>query len=131
MNSNVMHEVLAESQAGQLTFPEVVRRLLDAGVESYFCDLASGLETFYTRDGQTHVEKMTLPPAPIADEFSPSELVAAIRGAQADTIRYPEFVKRSRAAGVIAYWSFLTGRKVMYFGRKGEFHTEEFPRAKS
>ena len=34
MNTNVMHEVLAESQAGQLTFPEVVRRLLEAGVDA-------------------------------------------------------------------------------------------------
>ena len=42
MNTNVMHEVLAESQAGKLTFPEVLRRLLEAGVESYFCDLATG-----------------------------------------------------------------------------------------
>jgi hypothetical protein len=36
MNTNVMHEVLVESQAGELKFPEVVRRLLEAGVESYF-----------------------------------------------------------------------------------------------
>ncbi len=56
---------------------------------------------------------MTLPLSPIAEGFSSSELVAAIRGAQTDTIRYPEFVKRSRAAGVIAYWAFLTGRKVI------------------
>jgi hypothetical protein len=46
MNTNVMHEVLAESQAGRLIFPDVVRRLLEVGVESYFCDLASGQETF-------------------------------------------------------------------------------------
>jgi len=70
MGLNVMHEVLAQSQAGQLTFSEVVRSLLDAGVESYFCDLASGQETFYPRDGKTHVEKMTLPPGPIADELT-------------------------------------------------------------
>jgi uncharacterized protein YbcV (DUF1398 family) len=131
MNTSVMHEVLAESQAGRLTFPEVVRRLLEAGIESYLCDLATGQETFYLGDGKTHVEKMTLPLSPIAEEFSPSGLIAAIRGAQADTIRYPEFVKRSTAAGVIAYWSFLTGRKVIYFGRKGELHIEEFPRARS
>jgi uncharacterized protein YbcV (DUF1398 family) len=131
MNTSVMHEVLAESQAGRLTFPEVVRRLLAAGIESYLCDLATGQETFYLGDGKTHVEKMTLPLSPIAEEFSLSGLIAAIRGAQADTIRYPEFLKRSTAAGVIAYWSFLTGRKVIYFGRKGELHIEEFPRAKS
>ena len=57
-------------------------------------------------------------------------MIAAIRAAQADKIRYPEFMKRSAAAGVIAYWAFLTGRKVIYFGRKGEFHVEDFPGAK-
>ena len=36
-----MHEVPAKSQAGKLIFPEVVRRLLEADVESYFCDLAT------------------------------------------------------------------------------------------
>jgi uncharacterized protein YbcV (DUF1398 family) len=49
------------------------------------------------------------------------------RGAQQDAIRYPEFVRRSRAAGVIGYWAFLTGRKVIYFGRQGEQHIENFP----
>jgi uncharacterized protein YbcV (DUF1398 family) len=77
------------------------------------------------------VEKMTLPLSPIAEEFSPSGSIAAIRGPQADTIRYSEFAKRSTAAGVIAYWSLLTGKRVVYFGRKGEVHIEEFPRTKS
>lgn len=131
MDTTVMHEVLAESQAGSLVFPEVVRRLLEVGVESYFCDLALGEETFYTTDGKTHVEKMTLPILAIAEQFNTSAVIAAIRDAQTDTIRYPEFVKRSAAAGVIGYWAFLAGRKVIYFGRKGEFHVEEFPRAKS
>lgn len=131
MSTNVIQAVMAETQAGKLVFPEVVRRLLEIGVDSYFCDLAAGTETFYLRDGQTHMEKMILPMAPVAEDFSQSELLTAIRGAQADTIRYPEFAKRSAAAGVIGYWAFLTGRKVIYFGRKGESHTEEFPRAKS
>ena len=125
------HETLAKSQAGELIFSEVVRRLMEVGVESYCCDLANGAETFYQIDDKTHMEKMVLPLMPVAEEFSASDLVAAIRGAQADTIRYPEFMKRSAAAGVIAYWAFLTRRKVLYFGRKGELHIEEFPNAKS
>lgn len=128
---NVIHEVMAESQAGKLIFPEVVRRLLDAGVESYFMDLAKAEESFYMMNGKTSVEKMQIPVAPIAEEFSLSETVSAIRAAQMDTIRYPEFVKRVTAAGVVGYWAFLTGKKVMYFGRKGEVHIEEFPRPKS
>jgi uncharacterized protein YbcV (DUF1398 family) len=71
---------------------------------------------------------MFLDPGPIAAEFSSAALVTAIRGAQADTVRYPEFVKLSAAAGVIGYWAFLTGKRVIYFGRKGEQHIEEFPR---
>ena len=74
---------------------------------------------------------MTLPLYAVAEEFSSYDIVAAIRGAQADTIRYPEFMKRATAAGVVAYWAFLTGKKVVYFGRRGEMHIEEFPRSKS
>ena len=128
MNTAVMHQVMAESQAGQIIFPEVVRRLVDVGVESYFTDFATGQETFYTSKGDSHIEKMTLPLLPIGAEFSAEGVVSAIRAAQADAIRYPEFVSRAAAAGVIAYWAFLAGRKVMYFGRKGQVHVEEFPR---
>jgi len=42
---------------------------------------------------------------PVAGEFSDSGLVATIRGAQADAIRYPEFVKRSTVAGLVGYWA--------------------------
>lgn len=66
MNMDVLRHVMAGPQAGKLIFPEVVRRLLDAGVESYFCDLAARGETFYKSDGKTYSEKMTLPSAPIA-----------------------------------------------------------------
>jgi uncharacterized protein YbcV (DUF1398 family) len=128
MNGTEIQEVFAESQAGKLTFPEVVRRSLAAGVESYFCDFAQGQEVFYGADGSTHAAPLTLELDPVAADFSREGIVAAIRGAQADTIRYPEFVKQATAAGVIGYWAYLTGRKVVYFGRKGEMHVEEFPR---
>jgi uncharacterized protein YbcV (DUF1398 family) len=127
MNAQAIHAVMMESQAGKLRFPEVVSRLMEAGVESYFVDFARGQDTIYMADGKSHTEAMVFPMKPIAEDFSHASIVAAIRGAQADTIRYPEFAERSAAAGVIAYWAFLTGRKVVYFGRKGEAHTEEFP----
>jgi hypothetical protein len=76
------HEVLVETQAGKLIFPEVVRRLLEVGVESYFCDLATGAETFYMSNGTTHAEMMILPLSPIAEAFSSSDVIAAIRGRQ-------------------------------------------------
>ena len=130
MNADVMHEVMTATQAGTMTFPQVVGKLLGAGVESYFCDFATMTETIYMADGGTHAARMTLPAGKIAEEYSASGIVAAIRGAQADTIRYPEFVRQSLAAGVIGYWAFLTGKRVVYFGRKGEMHVEEFPKGK-
>jgi uncharacterized protein YbcV (DUF1398 family) len=74
-------------------------------------------------------ESMILELRPVAPDFSAADLISAIRGAQADTVRYPEFVARATAAGTIGYWAFLTGERVVYFGRKGEQHVEEFPRA--
>jgi uncharacterized protein YbcV (DUF1398 family) len=130
MNTQAIHEVTIKTEEGQMTFPQVVHKLTEVGVESYFVDLAAGRKTYYMADGSTYTEKMILALDPIAGEFSDSVLMAAIRGAQADAIRYPEFVKRSMAAGVVGYWAFLSGKKVLYLGRKGESHMEEFPRAK-
>jgi uncharacterized protein YbcV (DUF1398 family) len=131
MSKQVIHEIAMATQLGKLTFPQVVKGLLEVGVESYFVDFAAKQKTHYLSDGTTHTVPMILEPGPIAAEFDSAALVTAIRGAQADTVRYPEFVKRSTAAGVIGYWEFLTGKKVIYFGRKGEQHIEEFPKQRA
>jgi uncharacterized protein YbcV (DUF1398 family) len=128
MSKQVIHELAIATQQGKLTFPQVVKGLLEAGVESYLVDFAVKQKTHYLTDGTTHTVPLILNPSRIAAEFNSAELVAAIRGAQADTVRYPEFVERSTAAGVIGYWAFLTGKRVIYFGRKGEQHIEEFPK---
>ena len=127
MSKQVIHELAIATQQGKVTFSQVVKGLLEVGVESYLVDFASKQKTHYLTDGTTYTVPMILEPGPIEAEFSGAELVAAIRGAQADTVRYPEFVKRSTAAGVIGYWAFLAGKRVIYFGRKGEQHIEEFP----
>jgi len=99
-------------------------------VESYFVDLAAGRKTYYLADGGTHAEPMILKLDAVAEEFSSSETVAAIRAAQADTIRYPEFVKRSTAAGVIGYWAFLP-EKGHLLGRKGQSQRRGIPKPKA
>jgi uncharacterized protein YbcV (DUF1398 family) len=131
MSKQVIHELAIATQQGKMTFPQVVKGLLEAGVESYLVDFAAKQKTHYLTDGTTLTVPMILEPGPIAENFSGAGLVAAIRGAQADTVRYPEFVKRSTAAGVIGYWAFLTGKRVIYFGRKGEQHIEEFPKPRA
>lgn len=131
MSKQVIHELALATQQGKMTFPEVVKGLLEVGVESYLVDFATKQKTHYLSDGTTHVVPMILDPGPIAAEFNSTDLVATIRGAQTDTVRYPEFVRRSTAAGVIGYWAFLAGKRVVYLGRKGEQHIEEFPKPKA
>jgi uncharacterized protein YbcV (DUF1398 family) len=131
MNTEPMRKALEGSLEGKLVFPEVVQMLAAAGVQSYFADLVRGQETFYMPNGEIHVESMPPFPAKVATNFSQPGLLAAIRAAQADQIRYPEFLKRAMDAGTIAYWAFLTGKRVIYFGREGEFHVEDFPRPKT
>jgi uncharacterized protein YbcV (DUF1398 family) len=128
MSKQVILELALATQQGKLIFPKVVQGLLEVGVESYLVDFAAMQKVHYLTDGSTYTVPMILEPGPIEEEFNGAELLAAIRGAQADTVRYPEFVKRSTAAGVIGYWAFLTGKRVIYFGRKGEQHIEEFPK---
>ncbi len=130
MNHQAIHEVTVATQEGKMTFPQVVGKLLAEGVESYCVDFAAGRKTYYATGGETLTESMIPTLDPVAEKFSVTDLVAAIRGAQADTVRYPEFVKRSTAAGVVGYWAFLTGKQVIYFGRKGEMHIEKFPGTK-
>jgi uncharacterized protein YbcV (DUF1398 family) len=129
MDIQVIEETLRETEAGRKTFPECVKALLAAGVESYLVDYARMEKSSYGVKGETYTMKMSLPASPVAEAFSKEGLVAAIRGAQRDEIRYPEFVKRATAAGVEAYWAYLTGERVVYLGRKGEIHVEEFPKA--
>ena len=130
MDTKTMREVAEQTDAGQMTFPQGLQRLMAAGVESYLVDFAARRKTHYLAGGETHAESMALNVDAIAPEFSAAKLVEAIRAAQADAIRYPEFVQRATAAGVIGYWAFLTGRQVVYLGRKGEQHVEKFPGAK-
>ena len=131
MNTAVMHWASEGSEAGELRFPEVVGALMAAGVESYSADLVRGEKTFYMPDGETYIVPSKLPVTAIAGEYWEDGVVAAIRGAQTDAIRYPEFVRQSRAAGVVAYWVFLTGQRAVYLGRKGEIHVELFPGAQA
>jgi len=127
IDTQAVREVLAETHAGRAIFPDVVRRMLAAGVRSYFVDLIRGVDLVYFNDDTTLTEPLHMEYGPVAEEFSKSGIIAAIRGAQSDEIRYPEFIRRAAAAGVTAYWALLTGKRVIYFGREGDIHIEWFP----
>lgn len=127
MNIDVMHEMSVRSFAGTAMFPEVVMKLLQIGVESYHADLVCNKKTFYMPNGQTHCEKFDFQGPAISENFSTEMVVTAIRAIQKSEISYPEFLNQIMRAGTTHYNVFLQGKKAIYFGRKGDFHIENFP----
>ncbi len=115
----VMQECATLSLAGQITFPEVVRRLAEIGVERYHADYTRHEITYYLPDGDSLV--VTVPPhaQAAAKTFSAVGVESAIRLIQRGEIVYTQFVQKTMAAGCIGYFVQITGRCAQYFGRNG------------
>jgi len=126
---NVMHECARLTDSGRITFPEVVRKLTRVGVERYHTDLCVQEHVYYMPNGETHTEPMDLPNWPIAKDFNETWIILALQAIQKGEIQYLEFLRRILLAGCVGYFVLLEGRKVQYFGRKGEIHTEPIPAA--
>jgi uncharacterized protein YbcV (DUF1398 family) len=128
LNTQVLDECEFLSFQGKIAFPEVVARLAASGVERYCADLVKLEKFYYSPEGQSHIVAMPLADAPaIGREFSANAVRAAVRDSQKGEIGYPEFLKRIMAAGTVYYDVFVGGRKVIYTGRDGDFHVENFP----
>ena len=122
-----IENTFAASSHGSIHFGQVVGQLIQAGVESYHVDYRGRRATCYMPNGEVHAIDTGAPEPQIAAAFSPEGLIAAIRGAQAGAVKYPEFKRLSQAAGCASYTVWIAGRHVTYFGRKGETHIEKFP----
>jgi uncharacterized protein YbcV (DUF1398 family) len=128
MDATTLHECLELSLSGRLAFPDVVARLIAAGVERYDADLTRLEMRHYAADGATHAEGLPLADAPaVAREFSATAVRSAIASVQRREIDYAGFLRSIMAAGTVGYTAYLAGRKVVYFGRAGEAHVEPFP----
>lgn len=122
-----IHHTFAASNAGSIHFGQVIGQLMGAGVESYHVDYRSGRSTYYLADGSYVDCRFETPAHAIAEAFDGDAVKAAIVAAQRGEVMYPEFKKRSQAAGCAAYTVWIAGRHVVYMGRRGETHVERFP----
>ena len=114
---------------GELTFPEIVGRLAQIGVERYHADYSRQEITYYFPDGNSLVVGTPFPSHPTARDFSSSAVGAAVRQSQLNEHTYLDFSRKTMAAGCVGYFVQITGRRVLYFGRNGESHVELFPPA--
>lgn len=124
---SAIESTFAASSTGSIHFGQVIAQLMAAGVEAYHVDYRAGRSTYYLPSDETHTIVFEPPAQPVAPDFSHEGIVAAIRGAQAGAVKYPEFKRLSQAAGCASYTVWIAGRHVTYYGRKGEMHVEKFP----
>jgi uncharacterized protein YbcV (DUF1398 family) len=124
-----IQECASLSIEGMISFGAVGGGLMGIGLERYHADYSRHESTYYMPDGESIVVPVNHPSQPIAETFSAAGVGSAVRQAQRGEIFYPEFVKQTKAAGCVGYFVQITGRQVIYFGRNGEQHIEQFPPA--
>lgn len=130
MNTQIVGEAARATLAGTMPFPEIVGNLIGAGVEYYHVDYVTLRKTFYGADGDAAVFPIAYEGLPfVARDFDVAALRAAILDSQRNGQHYREFTLRAIRAGVQGYIAFLRGKRVTYWGRGGDQHTEWFPGA--
>lgn len=131
MNTDIIASAARASLEGSKPFPEIVSALVQAGVENYHVDYVALRTAFYGADGSvvtTPIPFEGLPP--VAEEFDAAGLRAAIIDSQRNGQSYRDFTRRAMQAGVQGYIAFLRGKRVTYWSRGGDQHTEWFPGSK-
>lgn len=127
MNPEALAECMKLSFA-DAPFPRVVEKLAGLGVTGYAADLITLRNTYYDGAGGTADEPMPLlDPPMVAGAFDTAAVEASVRSIQQQRIGYDEFLRGIMRAGCARYSVYISGRKVMYFGRDGEVYTDPFP----
>lgn len=130
MNAITIAQLAQSTLDGTLPFPEILRRLIDEGVEAYRVDYRTRQFTFYGAAGgmvSAPLQLEGLPP--VGDTFHLADLRATIYASQTQGQKFREFCARAMQAGVQSYEVFLKGQRVLYLGCHGDQHVEWFPGA--
>lgn len=119
---------LEGAESGAQSFPEGVRVLMAAGFDGYAVDFRCTTRTYYMPDGDSLALKIARSGA-VAERFNAAAIRSAIREAQqmVPGYTYKGFCAKVVAAGCAGYMVSLPGKRVLYYGRTGETHTEYFP----
>jgi uncharacterized protein YbcV (DUF1398 family) len=132
----VLHECSERSVAGNITFPEVVSKLMTVGIDQYHADLYRREKTYYAANGDSHVESEGgLDPkifnaGAVAAKLNSAGVKEALRQIQHKEIDYQQFLRDILAAGIANYWVYLAGKRAIYVARNGDEYVEWFPGAR-
>ena len=131
MQSEIVAEAARATLDGSIPFPEVVRRLMETGVEYYHVDYVALQMSYYSASGEVIKTPVNYEGLPVVSaDFNADALRMAILDSQQNGQHYRDFTTRAMRAGVQGYIAFLRGQRVTYWGRNGDQHIEWFPGAK-
>jgi uncharacterized protein YbcV (DUF1398 family) len=131
MNANEISILAKAALDGSMPFPEIVGKLIANGVEYYHVDYVTSSFTFYSGSGSAVLAPITFEGLPsVSEDFNLSALKAAILDSQQHGQKFRAFCERAVKAGVQGYIAYLRGKRVTYFGRQGDQHTEWLPGAR-
>ena len=126
---NTMQECTDASDQDRTSFPEVIMKLMQAGVERYHADLLRAEKIYYLSSGESHRLSAARVKATPAPAFAGDDVAAAVRAIQNNKIQYREFCERIAQAGCVGYMVSLAGCRAVYYGRTGDSYVEPFPTA--
>ncbi|MET0329842.1 MAG: DUF1398 family protein [Dyella sp.] len=117
------------AESGRMTFPQIVQTLIQAGFDGYLVDFRQGRVTYYLPDGDSVQFDAAHAKHTVAETFDAAAVRQAIREAQllVPGYTYGGFCRTVTAAGCAGYFVSFLGKRVLYFGRTAEIHTEHFP----
>ena len=110
------------------SYPELARKLMYVGVQSYTVDVATGTILYRMGDGNNAVHYGAQNIRSIASNLSLEGTISAIRRSQSGKITYPEFMAEIADAGVFFYEASLKAEtpNVTYYGSAASYE-EEIP----
>ncbi len=96
-----------------MTFPQIVGKLIEAGIESYAIDFRTATATYYLPGGESVELKTHAIGVPVAAAFDDAALTAAIREAQnlVPGYTYAGFCAKAKAAGCAGYLVSFPGKR--------------------
>jgi uncharacterized protein YbcV (DUF1398 family) len=114
---------------GSMSFPDIVGKLIESGFDGYVVDYRRDTTTYFLPDGDSIVLDTRRSGAAVAVAFDQPGIVAQIKWAQANPpdYSYAAFCANVKAMGCAGYVVSFPGRRVLYYGRTAETHTELFP----
>jgi len=126
---DVARATLEGSESGTTSFPQNLRDLMEAGFDGYAVDFRRSTRTYYMPNGEVLELKTEPTPTSVAETFDAAGVKEAIREAQllVPGYTYRGFCAKVARAGCAGYAVSLLGRRVLYYGRTCETHTEYFP----